>query len=250
MRFLRRDLHTPLHTLTGAYALDAIDAGERDRFEHHLDGCQSCEHEVRGLQETATQLGVAAARQPPPGLKAAVLTAAASTRQHPPVVAVRSLPEPRARWRPRLAISVAALATAAAVVLGVTLGVQRSQLDQARAQQRAVAAVLSTPGARIVTEHTSLGGTATMVVARRLNKMIFTASGLPSLADARVYQLWLMKPNGGAVSVGLLQPAGGRVAPVLADGPPSGDRVGLTVEPAGGTTKPTTTPIVALSLPS
>jgi anti-sigma-K factor RskA len=247
VRFLRHDLHT----LTGAYSLDAIDGGERDRFEHHLHRCQSCEHEVRGMQETATRLGVAVARQPPPGLKVAVLAAAARTRQHPPPVEVRPLPEPRARWRPRLAVTVAALATAVAVVLGVTLGVQRSQLDQARAQQREVAAVLGAAGARIVTERTSLGGTATMVVSRRLNKMIFTASGLPALSDARVYQLWLMEPDGGAVSVGLLQLArGGQAAPVLADGPPTGDRVGLTVEPAGGTTKPTTTPIVALSLPS
>ncbi|MDQ2877151.1 MAG: zf-HC2 domain-containing protein, partial [Actinomycetota bacterium] len=77
MRLFRPDLHG----LTGAYAVDALDAGERERFEQHLGRCSSCEHEVRGMQETATRLAVAVAAPPPAGLKAAVLTAAAQTRQ-------------------------------------------------------------------------------------------------------------------------------------------------------------------------
>ncbi len=83
MKLLRHDLHT----LTGAYALDAIDGTERERFEHHLNRCQSCGQEVRGLQETATRLALAVARVPPPGFKAAVLAgggaAPASTRRWP-----------------------------------------------------------------------------------------------------------------------------------------------------------------------
>ncbi|HEY5361218.1 MAG TPA: anti-sigma factor [Streptosporangiaceae bacterium] len=276
MKFLRPDLHT----LTGAYALDAIDDGERDRFEHHLRRCQSCEHEVRGMQETAARLGAAVSRQPPPGLKAAVLTAAASTWQHPPVVDPPLARAPQARRRPRLAVTVAALATVIALALAVTVGVQRHQLDQvqsrqrtelaqfraqlariraqqrnqvalASAQQRAVAAVLAAPGARIVTGRTSLGGTATMVVARRPHKMIFVTRGLPVLTDARVYELWVIRPDGTAIRAGLLPPASdGRTAPVLATAPSRRDLVGLTVEPAGGTKKPTTTPIVALPAPA
>jgi anti-sigma-K factor RskA len=247
VKLLRHDLHT----LTGAYAVDALDGAERERFEHHLNRCQSCDHEVRGMQETATRLALAVARVPPAGLKAAVLTSAAHTRQHPPVIEVGPLPEPRARWRPRLAVTVAAVASAIVIALGVTLGVQRSELDQARTQQRGVAAVLNAPGARLVTERTSLGGTTTVVVARQLGKMVFISSGLPALSDARVYQLWLLQPDGGAISAGLLPRAsGGQTAPVLAAGWKPGDRVGVTVEPAGGTKAPTTQPIVALSVRS
>jgi hypothetical protein len=36
---------------------------------------------------------------------------------------------------------------------------------------------------------------------------------------------------------------------VLASGLETGDSVGVTVEPAGGTTAPTTTPIVVLAVP-
>jgi anti-sigma-K factor RskA len=247
VKLLRRDLHA----LTGAYAVDALDDAERDRFEQHLHRCRSCERDVRGMQETATRLAVAVARTPPAGLKVAVLTSAAGTRQHPPVVEVSPLPEPRARWRPRLAVTVAAVASVVVIALGIALGVQRSELDHARAQQREVAGALNAVGARIVTGRTSLGGTATMIVARRLGKMIFTTSGLPVLTDARVYQLWLLTPSGGATSAGLLQRASGaRTAPVLAAGPPRGDSIAVTVEPAGGTAQPTTKPIVILAVPS
>jgi anti-sigma-K factor RskA len=38
--------------------------------------------------------------------------------------------------------------------------------------------------------------------------------------------------------------------PVLASGVAADDKVGVTVEPAGGTSSPTTTPIVVLTLPA
>jgi anti-sigma-K factor RskA len=272
VRLLRHDLHT----LTGAYALDAVDSAERERFEHHLQRCPSCEHEVRGMQETATRLAIAVAEPPPPGFKAAVLTAAAQTRQHPPLVDARpepaadQLPEPALqrsrhrhggarRRRPfRLAIPVAALATAIVIALGVVVGVQQSRLDQAQnqqraaqAQQRELTAVLSAPDARIVSGATALGGHTTMVVAASLDKMVFTAAGLPAQPDARVYQLWLLTPSGQATSSGLLPSAGGgAAASLIAAGPPAGDKVAVTVEPAGGTRQPTTKPIVVLSVPS
>jgi hypothetical protein len=50
---------------------------------------------------------------------------------------------------------------------------------------------------------------------------------------------------------GLLpQPAAGRTAPLLASGLSSADRIGVTVEPAGGTRQPTTTPILVMTLHS
>jgi anti-sigma-K factor RskA len=257
VRFLRTDLHT----LTGAYAVDAVGAAERERFEQHLERCPSCEHEVRGMQETATRLALAVAAPPPAGLKAAVLTAAAQTRQHPPVVPARPEPEalPRARHRHggarparrfRLAVPIAALATALVIALGVTVGVQQHRLDQARSQQQQITAVLSAPDAQIVTERTALGGHTTMVVAASLDKMVFTAAGLPALAGAKVYQLWLLTPSGGAISSGLLPGARDGAAQLVAAGPPRGDQVAVTVEPAGGTRQPTTKPIVVLSLPA
>jgi len=244
VKLLRRD---DLHTLTGAYALDAVDGAERDRFEHHLHRCQPCTHEVRGLHETATRLAVAVARQPPPALRERVLTAAAMTRQMPPVTDVGALPQSRHRRRrrvPRLAVAVVAAGMAVVIALGITVAVTRRQLDDARAQQQAVAAVLNSPDATILTHRTSLGGTVTVVVSHSERKVIFTAAGLPSLPHSKVYQLWLLGPPG-TRSAGLLPlPTGGRTVPQLASGLARGDSVGVTVEPAGGSPQPTTKPIV------
>ena len=40
--------HPDLHTLTGAYALDALDPDERDAFEAHLPDCDPCRTRSRG----------------------------------------------------------------------------------------------------------------------------------------------------------------------------------------------------------
>jgi len=37
---------------------------------------------------------------------------------------------------------------------------------------------------------------------------------------------------------------------VLATGVTSGDRIGITVEPAGGTSSPTTAPVIAIPVPA
>ena len=62
MRLQRHDLHT----LTGSYALDALQGEELDEFERHLNHCSSCATEIRGLRETAARLSMAAAEPPRP----------------------------------------------------------------------------------------------------------------------------------------------------------------------------------------
>lgn len=245
-------LHHDLHFLTGAYALDALEGPERERFEHHLHRCQSCSNEVRGLRETSTRLAFAVSMPPPPPMRERVLARASQTRQLPPVTEARhevQVPlQPRARWMPRLAMGLAAAGLAVVIVLGVALAGTQHRLDVARAQENTVLAVLSARDARIVTASTNVGGSATVVVSSSLRRIVFTATGLPALPGNRVYQLWLMGPPE-TRSAGLLsQPSAGQTAPVLAGGLVSGDRVGVTVEPAGGTARPTTPPIVVIPL--
>jgi anti-sigma-K factor RskA len=246
MRLLRYDMHA----LSGAYALDAVDGTEREKFEQHLTRCTSCQNEIGGLQETATRFALAVTAPPPARLKARVMAAAARTRQFPPAPGVPSPPEPGTGWLRRLAIPLVAASVVVAVALAVLLGISRSQLGSVSTRQREIAAVLTAPGTRIVHGRTTLGGAATVVVARNPHRLVFIGAGLPGLADSRVYQLWFIGPAGNASSVGLLaREASGSTVPVLASGWVTGDRVGLTVEPAGGTTKPTTAPIVVISLP-
>ena len=70
-----------LHTLTGAYAADALSETERLAFERHLDACPACDQEVRELTETTARLGSAVALPPPAALWDRVRAEAAATRQ-------------------------------------------------------------------------------------------------------------------------------------------------------------------------
>ena len=243
-----------VHELAGAYALDALDDAERERYERHLRDCPACAEDVRRMTSTATALAMAVAAEPPAGLRERVLAAAATTPQLPPLppAAARhrhGRPVTRSAWFPRLALGVAAVGVAAAVVLAVVTVSTQRRLDNVQTQNQAIAAVLSARDAQITSAAVTGGGTATVVSSFAQHTMIFTSSGLPKLANAKVYELWFLS-TGSARPAGLLpQPTDGKTAPVLADGLSSTDKVGMTVEPAGGTSSPTTTPILVMTLP-
>jgi len=243
-----------VHDLAGAYALDALDDAELERFERHLLRCPACLEDVRRMTSTATALAMATAAEPPPGLRQRVLAAAAATPQLPPLPPAQARhrhgrPVTRSVWFPRLALGIAAAGVAAAVALAVVTVSTQHRLDSVQAQNQAIAAVLSAPDAQITSAAVSVGGRATVVSSYAQQKMIFTSSGLPTLSAAKVYELWFLS-TGAARPAGLLpQPADGKTAPVLASGLTAADKVGVTVEPAGGTSSPTTTPILVMTLP-
>jgi hypothetical protein len=249
-----------LDALSGAYAVNAIDdEAERQRFERHLHRCRQCTAEVRDLNETATRLALSASRPPPPRMRDRVLTAISQTRQLPSIVDRRKPPGERWLKRPRaggagigrlplLAYSHAIVSVVVTIVLLIALIDARIQLDRARSRNEALAAVLSAPDSKAVTQTTSAGGRATLVYSLRQHAMIFTSQGLPTPPPGKIYQLWYIGPPQ-VRSAGLL-PAGraGRAGPFLASGLERGDKIGLTVEPTGGTRLPTTTPIVIITL--
>jgi anti-sigma-K factor RskA len=241
-----------LHTLAGAYAMDAISAPDRARFERHLAGCQECAAEIASLREATARLAAATAVPPPSGLKERVLAAAAATRQRPPPV--RESRERRTRWVPRRRFALAAAAAATVVVLGaaVVFGVANqnthSQLSQAQGTSQQVAAVLTARDATMMTGPVRGGGTVTIVMSHARGALVFTAAGLHALPASRGYELWLIDPAGDR-SVGML-PAGrhAMTGPVVASGIRPGDHLALTAEPAGGSPRPTTVMMVDLVL--
>jgi anti-sigma factor RsiW len=70
-----------VHTLAGAYVLDALDDVERAAFHRHLDECESCALEVAEFAETAAQPSYASSAEPPPELREALLAQVAPTPQ-------------------------------------------------------------------------------------------------------------------------------------------------------------------------
>jgi anti-sigma-K factor RskA len=254
MRFLRHDLHS----LSGAYALDALEGGaERDRFIRHMSRCQTCASEVRGFHEVATAMAFAAAAEAPPELRDRVLTAAARTRQLPPEARTHAPRPGRTRawplkvpWVPWLSGVIATASIVVAVLFGFAQAHTQQELNQAQAENQAISLLLSSPQVTLLSHSTTKGGVATVVLAAARHQLVVVTNGLPALPAGKVYQLWLISKTK-TVSAGLLPPAtsSGRTAPVLASGVVKGDTLGLTVEPAPGSPKPTTTPILALPLP-
>lgn len=72
-----------LHTLAGAYVLDALSDAGRIAFARHLTRCEVCAQEIVDLRETAAWLA-SPAPPPPPALKTAVLTRIGQVRQVAP----------------------------------------------------------------------------------------------------------------------------------------------------------------------
>ncbi|MGH3520321.1 MAG: anti-sigma factor [Haloechinothrix sp.] len=239
-----------IHTLTGAYALDALSNEEREAFEDHLARCAACRHEVAELRETAARLGSAVAAAPPAQLKADVLERIRRVRQLPPdqgpIIPMRGR-----KWPLR----VAGLAAAASILLALALGIQvfrsaqelesaNEQLAQVDGRYTDLVDVVTAPDARVITS-TERGMRATVVVSESEGRMAFVPQDMRSPGADKTYQLWLIGPDG-ARSVGLLASANG---PVVTDTIEGTNRFGVTVEPAGGSKQPTTNPVMLVALP-
>jgi anti-sigma-K factor RskA len=251
-----------MHTLTGAYALDALEEHERGAFEEHLAACPACAQEVAELRATAARLGEAAASAPPDRLRQRVLATVAQTRQDPPL-GPRARPpatrtaRPSRRWPLRVAVAAAALLLALSGALGALAWRAQRQLDAAQEQlaraagcDERLAGVFGAADARAVTGTGATGGAATVVVSRSRGEGLFLASGLPPTPADHDYQVWLIGPSG-ARSAGLVATqAAGCDGALVVRGLADTERVGVTVEPAGGSPKPTTTPVVLMTLPA
>jgi len=254
-----------LHTLVGAYVLDAVSEADRASFERHLLTCEQCQQDVRGLREAAARLAEAAAVSPRPELRDQTMRAAAMIRQQPPLVVTqkRSLLAGRRWWhislpagagaRPwlaRVALTAAVVLAITASVFGLHLSSMQGRLSAAEQRDAAIATVLGAHDATTLTAKVSTGGRATVVMSHREGALVFIASGLTRLPAAQAYELWLMSPTG-ARSAGMLPPARrGMSGPMVVYKLAAGEQLALTVEPATGARHPTSVPVVLVALGS
>ncbi|WP_433297473.1 anti-sigma factor [Actinoplanes sp. CA-030573] len=235
-----------VHALIGAYVLDAVDDLERAAFEGHLRECDVCRTEVHELRGAAARLADSAWSVPPPRLRETVLTAISNTRQLPPPGAaadpgrpVRLRPQ-RRRWLAAAAAVLVSAAGAGAAVYTVQEDRVRQAhtlADAAQAGQARIEAILAAPDLVVRQERLHSGGRVTVATSQRNNAgvIMLAADGAP--AAGRVYQLWTIR-SGNPASAGAL--AAGQTTTVrVVDGLPGSSAVGVTVEPAPGSTSPT-----------
>lgn len=219
-----------LDELLGAYALDAVDADEREQVERYLLVNAEARAEVARFRETASMLAFAGADAPsglwdsivsslesePPRLTVPEAPAwvgdlpplrmpipAVSEREDPPAEPAPDAPvvDLAVRRRDRAARIGAGLAAAGLLVvglLGVQVARQERQFDaltnafDREEVAQAAAVARQSPGARNLTLHSSLGDRAVNVVLLPDGTGYVMESNLPELRADRTYQLWAL----------------------------------------------------------
>lgn len=244
-----------IHTLTGAYAVNALPEDERRRFEDHLDACDACCQEVEELQATAARLGAAEAMAPPPGLRDAVLARIDDVRQEAPS-RLPSLPDmrraPSPRWLTSLVAPAAAVAAIAVLGLSAVVANLNSRMDQLETSTTQVTDVLVAADAQVIEVPTDGTETARVVLSSARNEAVLLVDGMVAAPEGHNLVLWLIDGEGSAEPAGTLAlDDRGRATRVLAGDLDTTAAIGVTVEPADEPVRqPTTDPVMVAELPT
>jgi anti-sigma-K factor RskA len=219
--------------LIAGQALYALSPADEERVALHVAECDRCRRQLREAEALAASLAYAVpAAEPPPDLRDRVLAAVEPVVEAGPARPAEVRPELRRRrtwsWWPRFA-AVAVPALAAAVVglaiwnvsLHGDLSGLRSQLFHGRTG--------------------NLRGVGNVVVKPDGNATLYAS--VRQAPPGKTYEAWVIRGKV-ALPAGLFK-GGGTVNLKLTRDARPGDVIAVTIEPAGGTRKPTTTPIAA-----
>jgi anti-sigma-K factor RskA len=272
-----------IHSLVGAYAVDAVDDHERAAFERHLAECPECRAEVAELRETAARLSLGTQVTPPTTLRDSVLAGIRTVRPLPPLEgsgtstpavapsgpdgpavppststdrddserddaaapsAADTEPGRVVPLRPRRRMTTwLASAAAAAAVLVGALAWSPWDDGGSTGQLTATEQVLRASDAQRY-EKTIDGARATIVRSASLGKAVIIADNMPAAPLGKDFQIWLDIPGKGMVSAGLMpHDAKPTVTMPLEGDAALATGAGITMEPTGGSPAPTTEPI-------
>jgi anti-sigma factor RsiW len=245
-----------LHTLAGAYALDALDDIERASFGRHLTECEACASEVAEFREATVGVSALVDVVPPDALRSRVLDAIGQTPQVDPgeqVMPRRSRPAVRP-WRRLAAGAVAAsLIAIGAGAAAWTISERRVADGQARiaaleAERERMYDVFNAPDVQMkgtnVEIDGQLAGRIAAAVSPSLDAGVAMIAGLPPLPGSESFQMWLIDGNNRAVNVGILA-TGQTGGTMLFDWHSGAVKFGLSIEPKGG---PASTPTDVVGL--
>lgn len=245
------DMAHDAHSLLGAYALDAVDADEREAFEAHLAACEDCRDEVASLRDVVAELADAEAIAPPASLRASVMERVAQTPQLPPTQAPRvaSLADASARRsRTRRLWPLAAAAAAVVAMAGAGLGLTlfNGDGDQVSALERDVMTLASAPDAH--TMELSLGQSH-LVMSDRMDEVAIMGHAAPMPEDGMEYQLWMVLDDGTAMPGPTFMPDhDGDVMTLTSMDGHHIAAFSVTEEPHGGSVAPTGRMVASIDL--
>lgn len=219
-----------------AYALGALEPGERDAFEAHLDGCARCQGDLAWISAAVELLPASVEQRRPPARLRRRLHAAvrADARAEPAAVGGRG--PARSLFAPLLRPGVA-LAAVAVLAVGVAIGVvARGGSDGPTETTVTAQATAAAPS----------GAAAT--IARDGDAGTLRTSGLPDPAAGDVYQVWIRAGKRIEPSTVFVVDRDGEGVAAIPAGLDGGDEVMVTREPAGGSDAPTSEPLLSAPL--
>lgn len=259
----RRDpTHPDMHSLTGAYAMDALDEDERRAFEAHLVDCDTCRDEVEGFRATTAALGDATAEPPPAHLRESVLAAISETPQEAPAPApaperpvallggardaARGGARPTRAWMDRLVLPAAAVLALVVAGMSVVIGNLNQRVDELSVASD-VADVVAAPDLQTWEAEMADGGTARVMWSASRGEGWFVADEMRPADEGKTYELWVIDDEGPAPA-GLFDAHDGRALHSFTGDMEDAAAIGVTLEPESGSPAPTTDPLVVVEL--
>jgi len=241
--------HTEAGELLGVYALDALDADERDAVDAHAVECGACQAEITQHREVAAFMAPGWTPAPD-GLWDRIVEGLeeAPPPLEMPLAPVVPIQRPSRRSRPMAAVAamVAVAAVAVVAVLGFKVVDDGRRIDNMNQQalstefDRTVNAALADPAGHHVKLQNANGEVGAEAVVLPDGAGFLTNKNLAELPSGRTYQLWALVGTS-RISVGVLGP---KVASAGFKAPTSAAGFALTDESAGGVVVSANNPVV------
>jgi len=229
------DAPDDITTRAASYAVGALTAAERREVENDLRRSPRLAAEVREFSETAGVLGLATAPvTPSDALRASILEGLDDVPQVSRVV--------QGPWFARPAAVLMGAAAAAVIAIGGTVVAMNLLAEPSRVDQIVAAADYE----RVSTEMDD-GATVVAIWSESLEAAAITVRDLDAPPADHTYQLWFIDEAGHAAPAGTFDADSNPQTVVLAGAMDAGDAIGITIEPTGGSSEPTTNPILVIS---
>lgn len=190
--------------LAAAYALGSVEPDEERAVSEHLATCPSSHTNARDLLAAGSLLPMTAeAVTPSSALRARLMATVAETPQDhrepaPPMAVHRVAGSPARPWWRLAPLQAGLAAVGLAAVVG--LGAWNVNLNQRLAERDTVLRAVASASAA----HQVSGTAGSGWVLETDGRAVFLAESLSELPDGRIYELWLIGPEGDPVDVGTL----------------------------------------------
>lgn len=243
-------IHDEIQEMLPAYALGALEGDDAARTEAHLTTCDTCPSVLEQYRSVAVALAASPpSARPPRDLKARTMqrVLAAEKPRTPARAAARTiLPKSRSWFVPALVGAALVFALAALgmdvwqnLELGRQIQSQRDMMTVLAYEQGTAQVVRGTSQAPDSVGRLYLDTDSTVAALVTVN--------MPPLPGNRVYQVWLTSADGHKASGGVFQIDAEGNGLLLVRAPQRLNnyvQVGVTAEPAGGSSAPTAEPVL------